>query len=430
MSKFSQGFFPGHKLKVALISLLIVGLAVVVIVGIGEPVHQDPTVALLPAPLAAGDPVTPPREVPDLKLIDEDGKPTSLHALRGKWLIFAPSMTLCHEVCPMTTGALESLGRLVREAGLAKQVEIAEVTVDPWRDSPARLRAYKRLTGADFAMFTGTQSEIRAFWHFFGVYYKKIPIQAPAPIDWWTHKPETMDVEHGDGFYILDPAGKERVVEDGEANVHGHLSKVLKSLLDQEGREILANPKLPWSAEQAMDDLDWLMGREIPASEVQQAKPPSAATASHELTGSPHPLAAIHAQAGQLLGPQSELEARLKTLRGYPVVINAWASWCIPCQQEFPLFATASATYGRKVAFLGLDSEDEPEVAKAFLSKHPVSYPSYQTSSRELAGLATISGYPTTIFIGPEGKVRYVHPGQYETEAVLDSDIEHYALGE
>jgi cytochrome oxidase Cu insertion factor (SCO1/SenC/PrrC family)/thiol-disulfide isomerase/thioredoxin len=413
------------------VTLLVIALGVVVIVGIGEPVRQAASVSLLPAPLAAGDPISPPRPTPNLQLIGADGRPTSLAAFRGKWLIFAPAMTLCHEVCPMTTGALMSLSSMLRKDRLASQVVVAEVTVDPWRDSPARLRAYRKMTGLDFELLTGTQAEIHRFWHFFGIYFKKVAAPQPPLLDWWTHRPVRMEVEHGDGLFFLDPAGHERIVVEGEANVHGHLPNAfLKSLLDKEGREILAHPRLPWSASQAMDDLDWLTGRQIPASEVRQAKAPSAAAASRELAGSPSQLAALHAQAGQLLGSTAQLDSRVKALRGYPVVLNAWASWCPPCQAEFPLFATASATYGRRVAFVGVDTEDEPVAAKAFLSHHPVSYPSYQTSSQGLAGLANVGNLPTTIYLGPEGKVRYVHEGQYETAAVLDSDIARHALGE
>lgn len=429
MQRLARSSITGRRLMLGAVTLLVIGLGVVVIIGIGEPVRQAPSVSLLPAPLAAGDPITPARPSPDLKLIAEDGSATSLAAFRGKWLIFAPAMTLCHEVCPLTTGALMSLSSMLRKEGRASQVAVAEVTVDPWRDSPARLRAYKKMTGLNFDLLTGTQAEIRRFWHFFGVYFAKVAAPKPPPIDWWTHKPVTMEVEHGDGLFFLDPAGHERIAVEGEANVHGHLPNAfLKSLLDKEGHEILAHPRLPWSASQAMDDLDWLTGREIPASEVQQAKAPSAAVASRELAGSPSQLGALHAQAGQLLGTTAQLEARLKAVRGYPVVLNAWASWCPPCQAEFPLFATASATYGRRVAFIGVDTEDEPLAAKAFLVHHAVSYPSYQTSSQGLAGLAKVANLPTTIYLGPEGKVRYIHTGQYETADVLDADIARYAL--
>jgi cytochrome c biogenesis protein CcmG/thiol:disulfide interchange protein DsbE len=155
---------------------------------------------------------------------------------------------------------------------------------------------------------------------------------------------------------------------------------------------------------------------------------PTAAAAAAALAGSPAPLAALHHQAGQLLGPETQLAARLRGLHGYPAVINAWASWCVPCQKEFPLFASASLRYGRRVAFLGADTNDQSSDAQAFLAKHPVSYPSYQTTSQELHPLAAIIGYPTTIFVNRGGKVTYVHTGQYESLGTLEQDIDMYAL--
>ena len=111
-------------------------------------------------------------------------------------------------------------------------------------------------------------------------------------------------------------------------------------------------------------------------------------------------------------------------------MLNAWASWCPACRAEFPLLATASAQFGRKVAFLGADTNDSAGDARSFLAHHAVSYPSYSVASSDLSSLAVLEGFPTTIFVNAAGKVVFVHTGQYDTAAALDNDIEHYALGE
>ena len=160
--------------------------------------------------------------------------------------------------------------------------------------------------------------------------------------------------------------------------------------------------------------------------------PTSEADALRELDGSPAPLGALHAQASQLLGGGAlAFYKRLAKLRGFPVVVNIWASTCTPCQKEFHLFSNASAIFGKEVAFLGADNEDLAGDARVFLRGHQVSYPSYQTQTTQLNLLLTggLEGTPTTVYISPAGKVLYVHVGQYLTQGALDLDIEDYALG-
>jgi cytochrome c biogenesis protein CcmG, thiol:disulfide interchange protein DsbE len=99
---------------------------------------------------------------------------------------------------------------------------------------------------------------------------------------------------------------------------------------------------------------------------------PSRAQLAADLKGSPSPLAVLHRQANQLLGGgASALRARLRALRGYPVVVTQWASWCAPCRAEFPYFQQLSAKLGRRVAFIGNDASDTTGGARDWL---PVTY--------------------------------------------------------
>ncbi len=156
----------------------------------------------------------------------------------------------------------------------------------------------------------------------------------------------------------------------------------------------------------------------------------TAAQARALLAGSPPALAALHAQGGALLeGGAPALDARLAALRGYPVVINKWASWCVPCKQELGAFQRASAEYGRRVAFIGLDSADTSRGdATAFLRSVPVSYPSYYDKSGQLGEQITDSPFtPVTVFIARNGH-RFPRQGQYPSLAKLERDIQRYAL--
>ncbi|HEY5942267.1 MAG TPA: TlpA disulfide reductase family protein [Solirubrobacterales bacterium] len=147
------------------------------------------------------------------------------------------------------------------------------------------------------------------------------------------------------------------------------------------------------------------------------------------LAGAPAPLAALHKQGNDLLdGGTDAYEQRLAELRGYPVVVNVWASWCVPCRQEFPSLQKASARYGKKVAFLGVNSEDSNDAAATFLREAPVPYPSYTDPDKDIFDSIGGIGFPDTAFYDRSGELVYVKQGQYASESDLEEDIRRYAL--
>jgi thiol-disulfide isomerase/thioredoxin len=149
------------------------------------------------------------------------------------------------------------------------------------------------------------------------------------------------------------------------------------------------------------------------------------------LAGSPSPLAALHRQANDLVsGGKDAYEARIAALRGYPVVVNVWASWCGPCRFEFPHFQQAAADYGKRVAFLGIDSDDSNDAASTFLAEAPVPYPSYTDPDKDLANSIGASlGLPDTAFYDRHGELVQLRQGPYRSEDELRADIERFALG-
>jgi thiol-disulfide isomerase/thioredoxin len=145
--------------------------------------------------------------------------------------------------------------------------------------------------------------------------------------------------------------------------------------------------------------------------------------------GSPAPLAALHAQAGQLLpATTAQVKARLVALRGYPAIVNLWGSWCGPCRTEFPIFQQAAVALGRRAAFLGLDVNDNAGDARSFLRRFPVTYPSFEDpGARTAFSLHAGAFFPTTEFYDRTGKLAYTHAGPYLTVAQLESDARTYA---
>ena len=146
-----------------------------------------------------------------------------------------------------------------------------------------------------------------------------------------------------------------------------------------------------------------------------------------QLAALPKRLAADEAQASQVV--DGSIEAKLASLRGIPVVVNQWASWCPNCREEFPFFQQLSRQLRGKVAFIGLDSEDDRGDAEGFLVKFPIPYPSiYDHDASEAVSIGGGQGWPTTIYYDSSGRQTYVRPGGYTSAATLRSDIEHYAL--
>jgi protein SCO1 len=205
-----------------------------------------------------------PQHVP---LVNQSGQAVSLAGLRGKIVVLAPFLTLCQDECPLVLAAFIGLARDVEAAGLGHKVVFVEITVDPQRDTVARLAAYQREFGTDWDLWTGTPAHLAALWKQFGVSYLRVPEASPPKLDWLTHTPLTYDVEHTDGYFLLDAAGRERFVDANAPNLHGQLSKKLTSLLNAGGVVGLHNPQATdWTVPQALESISWLVGTTIPVS--------------------------------------------------------------------------------------------------------------------------------------------------------------------
>ena len=99
----------------------------------------------------------------------------------------------------------------------------------------------------------------------------------------------------------------------------------------------------------------------------------------------------------------------LASLRGKPVVLNFFASWCVPCKGEAPVLESAWRKYGSQVVFLGIDYHDVTSDARTFLSHHGVTYPTVQDGSGAVADRYGVSAVPETYFVDRRGRLVGAH---------------------
>jgi protein SCO1/2 len=149
----------------------------------------------------------------------------------------------------------------------APKVQIVELSVDPGHDTPARLAAYTKMTGANWQLVTESPAELSSIASYFGFVYQTVPEDSPPDIDWWTGKPLTYDMNHSDGFVIIDPGGIERFVTNAAPDFHGKLNPTLENFLSDLGQQHLKHPATPsYTPADIVQALAWSMRTSLPAS--------------------------------------------------------------------------------------------------------------------------------------------------------------------
>jgi len=120
---------------------------------------------------------------------------------------------------------------------------------------------------------------------------------------------------------------------------------------------------------------------------------------------------------------EGQPDVDLAHLRGRPVVVNFWASWCIPCRKEMPAFEAVYERVGGRVAFLGVNHQDSRQLGLQFAAATGVRYPSGYDPDGNVAASFGLVGLPTTIFISPAGKIleRRIGPfTEHDLQATID----------
>ena len=242
------------------------------------------TIGLFAAAIAIGQlspgPVRPPSEnvgtqlntalpaaISQLPLIDENGKSTNLAALSGKIVVLSDFMTLCQEVCPFTTSELNDIDKSALNSSMRDKIQFVNITVDPARDDPAHLHAYRTFAQLlpNWSLLTGTPANLATLWKYFGASYSKQPEDSPPSIDWFTGKPLTYDIEHSDVLVYLDATSHQRFVIEGMPNgVNAPLTPAERSFLSPDGVANLTNTEnAAWTEPQALQVISWMTKKHL-----------------------------------------------------------------------------------------------------------------------------------------------------------------------
>jgi cytochrome c biogenesis protein CcmG/thiol:disulfide interchange protein DsbE len=123
---------------------------------------------------------------------------------------------------------------------------------------------------------------------------------------------------------------------------------------------------------------------------------------------------------------QGQSEVKLSDLRGKVVVINFWASWCKPCEQEAAEVEAAWQVYepGGQVVFFGADYVDTEPEARGYLKKFAITYPNGPDLGTRISQIFRITGVPETYFIDQNGKLVYAQIGPFTSEAQIHAILD------
>ncbi len=119
----------------------------------------------------------------------------------------------------------------------------------------------------------------------------------------------------------------------------------------------------------------------------------------------------------------------LDELRGRPVVLNFWASWCVPCAKEMPELQAVYDKVGSRVAFVGINHQDGRTGALDMVAKTGVRYPSGYDPEGKTAIAYGLRGLPSTVFISADGRVLEKRIGELSREELAQAVEELFPPG-
>lgn len=112
-------------------------------------------------------------------------------------------------------------------------------------------------------------------------------------------------------------------------------------------------------------------------------------------------------------------EIRLEDLKGKPILINFWASWCVPCREEMPLLEKYFQKYPQEIQMVAVNDGESKAVVRAFADELDLSFPILLDPQSEISRQYNVLGLPSTFFIDEGGIIKFQHTGILTEEQLL-----------
>jgi len=235
-----------------------------------------------------------PSSVANAHFLNQYGQAETLASLKGKTVVIVPLLTLCGDTCPFTTGNLLQVQQRLATAHVSN-VEIVTISIDPYRDTVARMAAYATIVGdeknSNFQLWTeagttttphpptsstgatgsmgsmgsssgsgNTNSNLTAVAKFLGWSIQVVAAMKPVMVDWMTGKKLTYDMNHSDGFWVLDANQHVRFASGTAPAFTGTIAKKLATFMGSSTNIYKkATPDAAgWTPAQVVQAVEWV----------------------------------------------------------------------------------------------------------------------------------------------------------------------------
>jgi protein SCO1/2 len=292
---------------------------------------------------------------PNFALTDQFGRHITFDQFHGHPVLLTFTDAHCAQLCPVVA---ETIHRALLEVGpAANRLGVLGVSVNPAQDTLPSMRAFSREHGLlhRWHYLTGKRHQLAPIWHAYHLFV------APP------NAPPAVRNAHTSATYLIDGRGRERVLLTG---------------VPDDG--------------QLVRDLRILLG--VPVSTPISSAIPAAQP------GHPAPTFSLATPGGRYVSLQS--------LRGHPVLLNFWATWCTACRSEMPrLESWYRKLHGQGITILGVDDAEGTGAVRDFVHRYGVNYPIALDTNGTVSARYGVSFLPVSVLIDAHGSVASVHLG-------------------